>query len=238
MKLLKSALFILFVFISFSALAQDDNEATSTDSKDEAMPALKKEYYVFSPRVQIMVPHPISNKAFRKTFVGVYEVTAGLNIMVFKGAFIGVVGKTGAFKVTENKIPDMEANMQFHNAGIKVGTDMFVGDKNRMIFSAAVTAGKNWTYFNSFNAKTANTPDPIKGFNTSYVEPELNLYFLVEPNFGIGATLSYSFWNQQFNPYALNLNEWAQFDKENPGNIQHLSFGFGFYYSFLKKKTK
>lgn len=236
MRILKSSITFLFVLFSFIVMAQDDVQPSS--SNDEAMPAIKKQYYLFSPRVSITVPHPMGNKAFRKSFVGVYEVSGGLNMMVFKGAFIGVTYKNGAFKVTENKIHDLEARMQFNNAGIKVGGDFFVSDKNRVIFSAAITAGRNWTNYYDFRSKVAGTKPAIKGFSANYMEPEVNLFFLVEPHFGIGATISYSFFNQNFDPYELCLNEWAQFDKTNPGNINYLSFGFGFYYSFLKKKTK
>jgi len=234
MEFLKHTVFLLFLFISFSVNAQEDTIAS--DKSDDVFPSQKKQYFVFSPRVSITVPHPIANKAFRKSFVGVYEVSAGLNMMIFKGAFVGVTYKNGLFKITENKIPDLEANMAFNNAGIKIGTDFFVGDKNRIIGSAALTVGNNWTTFPSFRCKIDGGEPSIKGFSTTYIEPEVNLFFLIEQNFGIGATLSYSFFNRNFDPYELCLNEWSQFDKENAGNIQYLSFGFGFYYSFLKKK--
>lgn len=232
MNFLKYSLLISLVFFSINFFGQEE---IKTPTNDDALPVNKKQYYLFSPRVSILVPHPISNKAFRKSFVGIYEISAGLNMAIFKGAFVGITYKNGLLKVTENKIPDLEADMKINNAGVKVGTDLFVGEANRIIFSAAVTAGKNWTSYSSFKSKIDGNPPPIKGFSANYVEPEINAYFLVEQNFGIGATVSFSFFNQNFNPNDLYLNEWTQFDKSNPGTIQYLSFGFGFYYSFLKK---
>ncbi len=233
MNSLKHGFYFVFILFSINSFAQEEINPLPND---DALPVLKREYYLFSPRVSITVPHPVSNKAFRKSFVGIYEVSAGINMLVFKGAFVGITYKNGLLKVTENKIPELEANMEVNNAGVKVGTSMFVGDKNRMIFSADITAGKNWTTYSKFKSKTT-TNLPIKGFSTTYVEPEVNLYFLVEQNFGIGATLSYSLFNQNFDPYDLYLNEWTRFDKLNPGTIQYLSFGFGIYYSFFKKKN-
>lgn len=228
----RTCIFLIFIFSFTSIFAQQNNE------EEEFMPAMKKQYYVFSPRFSITVPHPTSNKAFRKSFVGVYGLSAGLNIMLFKGAFIGVTYKNSLIKVFENRIPDLEANMQMNDAGIKVGIDNYVGSKNRMIFSASVNVGYNWTTYSRFKCKTIYGKTPISGFSTNYIEPEINYYFLVEENLGIGANIHYTLLNQNFNPYDLCLNEWSQFDKSNPGNIQYLSFGFGIYYGFMKKQEK
>jgi len=229
----------LFCFIFFLSpvfiFSQDD---TGTAKSDEAIASQKREYYVFSPRVSIDVPHPISNKAFRKTFVGVYDLSAGMNFMIFKGAFVGINYKNSLLKVFENKVADLDANMQSNSAGIRIGSDFYVGSKNRMIFSASVGAGQNWSNYSKFRSKTILNKPTIYNFNTTYIEPEVSFYFLIEQNFAIGINLNYTMLNQKFDPYELCLNEWAQYDKENSGNISFLNFGFGFYYSFLQKKDK
>lgn len=218
--------------------AQDDETPEAPVVVDEDAPPPPKLYYLFSPRVSVTVPHPMSNRSFKKSFVGIYEVSAGLNTYLYKGVFLGVTYKNGLLKITENKIPDYNASLFINNAGLKLGADKYVGDKNRIIFSGSVSVGKNWSKYQGLVSKDSSKVSP-DSYSCIYVEPELNLFFLIESNFGIGATLSYSIFNTQFNPYELKLNDWTQFGTDNRGSTQYLSFGFGFYYSFLRKqKTK
>ncbi len=234
----KYILFFFFSLCSSIIFAQEEPDSNSQSKQEEEYPVVPKQYYVFSPRVSVTVPHPMGNSAFRKSFVGIYEASAGLNINIFKGFFIGVTYKNGLLKITENKIADFNASMNINNAGVKLGTDIFIGDRNRIIFSAAVTAGQNYTNYSGLVCKKPGDSPKLTTYSTSYLEPEVNMFFLVEPNFGIGATLSYSIFNKEFDPYELCLNDWTNFDKENPGKTRYLSFGFGFYYSFLKKNKK
>lgn len=234
----KNILLLIFSICSFIAFAQDDTDSNTQSTMDEEFPVVPKQYYVFSPRVSVTVPHPMGNSAFRKSFVGIYEASAGLNINIFKGLFIGVTYKNGLLKITENKIADFNASMNINNAGVKLGTDIFIGDRNRIIFSAAITAGQNYTSYSGLVCKKPGDSPKLTTYSTSYLEPEVNMFFLVESNFGIGATLGYSIFNKEFDPYELCLNDWTNFDKENPGKTRYLSFGFGFYYSFLKKNKK
>jgi hypothetical protein len=229
--------FFLFLFLFFISpvFSQEENDAPIQSVVDDDAPPAPKQYYVFSPRVSVTVPHPMGNGAFRKSFVGIYEFSGGLNINIFKGFFIGATYKNGLLKITENKIADFNASMTINNAAIKVGTDIFVGDRNRIIFSAAMSAGQNYTNYTGLVRKKPGETPEITSYSTSYFEPEVNLFFLIESNFGIGATLSYSIFNKEFNPHELGLSDWTNFNAENPGKTRYLSFGFGFYYSFLKK---
>lgn len=225
----------LFFLIASPVFSQEETDAPIAAVVDDDAPPAPKQYYLFSPRISVTVPHPMGNKAFRKSFVGIYEFSGGLNINIFKGFFIGATYKNGLLKITENKIADFNASMTINNAAIKVGADIFVGDRNRIIFSAAMSAGQNYTNYTGLVRKKPGDSPAITSYSTSYLEPEVNMFFLIESDFGIGATLSYSIFNKEFNPHELGLSDWTNFDNENPGKTRYLSFGFGFYYSFLKK---
>lgn len=221
-----------------SSVAQEEENATAQPLIAEETPPAPKLYYLFSPRISVTVPHPMGNESFKKCFVGIYEISGGLNIYPAKGAFIGVTFKNGLLKITENKIADYNASMYINNAAVKLGGDFYVGDRNRVIYSFAVSAGKNWTRYSGLVSKDKNKVLP-SSYTCYYMEPEMNVFFLIEANFGIGATLSYSIFNKTFDPYELALNDWTQFSKDISGNTQYLSFGFGFYYSMIRKaKTK
>jgi hypothetical protein len=225
---------IVFCFNASHSFAQEESLPIPAPSSDNT-PA-KKINYLLSPRVSVTVPHPMGNKSFKKSFVGIYEVSAGLNLYLYKGLFLGVTGKNGLLKITENKIADYNASMSINNAGVKLGADWYVGEKNKTIFSFAFTAGQNWTKYSGIK-HIDNSPSPlINGFTTNYYEPEMNIFFLIEANFGIGATVSYTVFDANFNPYDLSLNQYTQFSTKNGTSTQFLSFGFGFYYSLIPKK--
>jgi len=227
--------FILFLFCLPVLTTAQEDETPAPAAADEAPPAPKR-YYVFSPRVSVTVPHPMANPSFKKSFVGIYEASAGLNFYLYKGIFIGGMYKNGLLKITENKIADYNASMSINNIGGKIGTDVYIGEKNRVIYSASLTVGRNWTRYSGLVAKDPKRIIP-DSYTTTYYEPEMNIFFLIESNFGIGATLSYSVFKKNFDPYELALNDWTQFSKNNSGSTQYLSFGFGFYYSLWKKNT-
>jgi hypothetical protein len=228
------------VSASSIAKAQEDDASPITPiaSTSEETPPAKKQYYLFSPRVSVTVPHPIGNKSFKKCFVGIYEISAGINLMLYKGFFIGVTGKDGLLKITENRIADYNADMHIDNAAVKIGSDFYIGEKNKVILSAALSLGKNRTKYAGIICKDPSKKPMITSYTTTYFEPEVNLFFLVEPNFGVGATVSYSIFNRNFDPYELCLNDWTRFDTNNTGLTQYFSFGFGFYYSLVRKKNK
>lgn len=230
--------FILFVFsfclIDLSA-QEDETPVPSVKTTDDPAPA-KKQYFFLSPRMSVTVPHPTSNRSFKKSFVGIYEVSGGMNVFLYKGLFLGVSGKTGLLKITENKIADYNASMSFNQAGGKIGGDFYVGEQNKAVFSSAVSFGKNWTKYSGLKHKDPAHPPKITSFNTTYFEPEINIFFLIEANFGIGATVSYTVFNTNFDPYDLALNEYTKFDDDNTGSTQFYSFGLGFYYSLINRK--
>lgn len=218
-------------------LAQDETLVPS-GSKTNETPSLPKQYYFLSPRVSVTVPHPMANKAFKKSFVGIYEITGGLNIMYYKGLFIGVSYKNALLKITENKISDFNASMKLNNIALKLGVDSYLGENNRVVFSSAVAVGQNWTKYSGLHTKDPTKHPALTEYKSIFVEPEINLFFLVESNFGIGATLSYSIFDKNFDPYELALTDWTSFQNIKPGSTSYLSFGFGFYYSLIPKKKQ
>lgn len=225
------------MLFSFTLLAQDEPLIPSISQGNET-PSLPKQYYYLSPRVSVTVPHPMTNKAFRKCFVGIYEITGGLNIMYYKGLFIGASYKNALLKITENKIANFEASMKLNNVALKLGTDSYLGEKNRVVFSSAVSVGQNWTRYSGLHTKDQTKHPALTEYKSIFVEPEINLFFLVESNFGIGATISYSIFDKNFDPYELALTDWTSFQNIKAGSTSYLSFGFGFYYSLIAKKKQ
>jgi hypothetical protein len=235
----KNLLIVLLLFKVIPAIAQDpstENASTSTDNGPS-----NKEYYWFSPRVSVTVPHPTGNSSFKKNFAGVYEASASFDIMIFKGAFVGAEYSYGTLKVTGLiGVANFKYNPVMHvsNAGFRAGGQKYLGVRNRVIYTAAISGGMNWTNFEKLKCKDSTKAPPLSTYSIPYLKPEMNIYFLVESNFAIGVTLSYTWYQRKFDPAEICLNDWkASVGTVNDKATQYLSFGFGFYYSFYKKKA-
>jgi hypothetical protein len=236
-SMLKQALIVLLLFGIIPAKAQEPAVDNAPVRADEG--PSRKEYFWFNPHAAVTVPNPTGNKAFRKNLAGVYELSGGLDILLFKGIFVGAVYKNASLKITGitgASYFHYQPVLKLNNAGIRVGGRTYVGSRNRMIYSLSLTLGESWARYKDMRCKDSTVAPALTHFTTSYVQPEMSIYFLLESNFAIGATLSYSVYNKQFDPYEICLDSWKAVGPLGSGPIQYLSFGFGFYYSFYKKK--
>jgi hypothetical protein len=235
----KNLLIVILLFKVIPAFAQDPSTENSSTTANNG--PSDKEYYWFSPRVSVTVPHPTGNGAFKKNFVGVYEISGSFDVMIFKGLFIGAEYAYATLKVKGLiGVANFHYNplMHVNNIGFRVGGQKYLGDRNRVIYTAAVSAGMDYTNFANLKCRDSTMAPPVSRYSTPYVKPEMNIYFLVESNFAIGATLSYSLYQRRFDPAEICLNDWkASVGTATDKATQYLSFGFGFYYSFYKKKV-
>lgn len=230
---------ILLVFTSLTTIAQEEDDTLALDfinTDDVIMPRARK-YYLFSPRVSLTVPHPVGSTAFKKSFVGIYEVNAGLNLYFFKGFYAGASFKNNRLNINQKEIKDYDASMHMNGAAVKVGNDFYINENNTVLLSVSFAAGQNSTKFNSLACKDGNNTPAITSYKAIYYEPEVTLFLFLEPNFALGLTTLYSTVDRTFDPYELCLNEWGSFSKTNTGRTSYISFGFGFYYGFSTRKN-
>lgn len=183
----------------------------------------------------ITVPHPITNGAFKKSFNGIYDVNASFCFNPIAGLIMGTSFKNGLFSIPSNKIAGLNSTkMQLNDAGIKLGYDYFISDI--IFFTMAINAGENWT---KFTGVSCTDPDRTSFTYTSgYIEPEMNVNFLIEESFAIGATVSYTIIAKPFDPDFICLNNFATYySNDYKGSTGYFNFGFGFYYGLLRKKS-
>lgn len=187
----------------------------------------------FNARATCSVPSPIVNRAFKKTFIGVFDVTTTAAYNYYKGLFVGGVGKATLLKIPPNKIPNLTTTMEMYAAGGKLGYDLYVG--NNAFLTMGVNAGMNWTKYSSVSCY-----DPVDypfKYETYFIEPELIMSFFIENKFAVGINVSYNMMQKSFDPYFLCLDDHAAYrDYELGGPTTYLDVGFGFYYGFSKRK--
>lgn len=231
----------LFLFIlSLAALyskAQDSIPSSDTAVIESLV--LPKANNLFSSRLSFTVPNPTANKAFVKSFVGIYQVNASMNMALYKGVFIGVAFSNALLQVDKNVIPNKtyakQPFMNTYSASVKIGSDWYIGENNRIIFSADVSVGQSFVKYSAFVCKDPTKNIVTTDFKSPYGSAEVSMIFLVEPNWGIGPTISYSLINRSFDPYELCLEDWASYGTSKSGATQYLNFGFVCYFNFFRK---
>lgn len=194
----------------------------------------------FYTRAMGMVPHPVSNKAFRRSFTGIYDIHAGFSAEMLKGFTLGVDYNNQLWKTPDNKIPGLNSYAQFNEAGLRVGYQIMGGPTT--MYYAGFTGGRAFIKYSGLSYQNQNPnsstvlPDPKTNYNSTYLEPELGVLFFTEGNFAIGLTVSWVFYDYVFDPYALYLNQHKAYqDSDLKGQMQQFNFGFSVTYGFKKK---
>lgn len=231
-------LFLLLIFAgSLNTKAQDT--ITSTDTSAVESLIIPKANNLFSARLSFSVPNPTGNKAFTKSFIGIYQMNGSMNMALYKGVFIGVAFSNTLLQISKNVIPNKtyakQPFMNVYNAAVQIGSDWYIGENNRILFSADISVGQSFVKYSAFVCKDPTKNIAVTDFKSPFVASDLSYIFLVEPNWGIGPTVSYTLIKQSFDPYELCLDDWSSYSKSNAGATQYLSFGFVCYYNFFKK---
>ncbi len=191
----------------------------------------------FSVRGNIGIPNVASSSAFRNSFSGVIAGDASVNCKLFSDIFVGV-GYSYTYYKSQSYFKDknINTNLQSQNGFIKIGYDKFFSDNGFVTFS--INGGYN---FNKY-ASIAYANDTLKGkyptqFTSSFVEPMIGVYFVVDPNFAIGGHLSYNYNFSLFNAKYPGFDKWLNYDNiSNKWNMSVVTLGFGFYYGLTRKK--
>lgn len=205
------------VLLPFAVSAQDDN--------------IKR--FRFTTHANGAIPHAMNNKAFKRSFTGIYDITASFNVRLFSGFSAGIAGRFAEFKTPDNKIPGLNTYGQIYGGGLRLAYYHYISENN--VLFAGITGGRANIHY--FGLSCQNPSEPLQTlYSSTYLEPEAGIMFYVEGNFAIGVQLSYSAYDYVFDPYAICLNQHkAYLDTDLVGGTQNLNLGFGLTYSFLRK---
>ncbi len=190
----------------------------------------------FSLRGNIGIPKVVSSKAFRNSFSAVGTADLNVNSKLFSNFFAGI-GYSYTYFKSQKYFRDINinTNLQSQNVYLKLGYDCFFKDDAFATFS--LNTGYNINKYAEIHYKN----DSIKGlyptqFKSNFIEPMVGIYFIVDPNFAIGAHLSYNYNLSKFNSKLPAFDKLYNYDHvSNNWNMSMITFGFGFYYGLAKK---
>ncbi|HTL83219.1 MAG TPA: hypothetical protein VL651_16005 [Bacteroidia bacterium] len=219
-RILSSFVFILF-FVSLSA--QEINQTIP---------------FRMSIRAAATVPHSLSNKAFRRSFTGIYNITAGYYYQVFHGFEAGLQFEHSLWKTADNKIPGLNTYAQTFHGGIRVGYDRVVGTNSVAFVGISFMEGMIKFYGLSIQSGTDLT-NFRSHFNYNQVCADAGVFFYTEGSFAIGIHFGADFSNYHFDPYSIFLNQHkAYVASDLNGTFAQLNVGFSVVYSFDSNKPK
>ncbi|MBI2270533.1 MAG: autotransporter outer membrane beta-barrel domain-containing protein [Bacteroidetes bacterium] len=218
---------IKYPFIAFVCLACFSVKAQITEG-----------IYRFDTRINGLVPHPLSNKAFKSTFIGVYSVSGSQNVQLFKNFYAGICGGNSLYKIPTNKLVAgngyrLSNQFQLNWAGLNIGYDYYFTPHG--FLSTSISIGQS---FGKFSSIQTITPATIKDeFNTAYLQITENINFILEDHFGIGFLVSYTYINHSFDPADIALDQFKHYESgDMNGAVSHLEVGFNLYFGYVKKK--
>lgn len=193
--------------------------------------------FLMSIRASGCVPHPIAtNKAFKRSFTGVYDITAAYDVQVFHGVQVGLAYHHSLWKTPDNKIPSLNTYCQTHHGGLRVGYDHVLSETTVAYFGLSALTGQAHFYGISYTPDTAHVP-LVTRFRYKTMEADAGVYFYTEGNFALGIHIAAVFTNFNFDPYALYLDQHkAYVASDLEGNVANINFGFDLVFSFLKRK--
>jgi hypothetical protein len=185
-----------------------------------------------SLRFDFMVPQPLANGAFKKSFTGIMDIGTGV-YWDLKSFVLGINGRYKQFQVPANKINNTITTMQsVYNTGISLGYDHFKSEKT--LFTPGLNVGYNWMQFSRI---TCQSEEPkAHDFTGINLEPFFKIDWMIDDGFGIGVMASYNILTWEFNPDDVCLNEFKTFyEKDYQGLTQSFSFGFCAYWDWSKR---
>lgn len=242
MKLLLAALFSIFTFSILSAQTTiSGTEDDGTEHHEVTGPfkeGSQDNPFRMSIRVAATVPHAMSNRAFRRSFTGIYNVSGGYYFQVFRGFQAGLQFEHSLWKTADNKIAGINTYAQSFHGGIRVGYDRIIGVNAVAFVGVSFLQGMMKYYGLSF----VTAPDPAilkTKYNYGQISTDVGAFFYTEGNFAIGVHLGADFSTYSFDPYKLYLNQHkAYIASDLNGKFAQFNCGFNAVYSFASSKPK
>ena len=216
--------FSLFTFVFFdSAFSQ-------------AKPKVKKTF-----RADVLLPRPLSNKAFDTLFSGVYNLNLSMNFGVKNfntGIFIGSM----QCQIFPKFQSDPHAIQSVKSAGLRLSYDIYPSkakmaatEGNFFVFSPFLCSGYTLVDYSRLKCMTGSPEG--KHSQTYSIYGGLNMNIMFSEYDGVGFTLGYMYLNHEFNPDPLCLTQFFPNipDKYKHGVSQYFMFGFNWYIDLVKR---
>ena len=201
----------------------------------------------------------LTPRAMKLNFNSIGDVNVGAFFHIAKGVNVGLNFRYTGFQVERNssnfndvytingasgsvkvEVPIHTSHNMF-TPGITLGYDTWISDYS--LFNFNICTGYSLVRYSNIRTDyvkpyTKNhDPDPnLYNYNALLIEPAVNFMYYFDDHAAMTIKLSYSRLFAGFHPVDVALDQGAisYESKDLPGQIQFLSFGLGFVYSFKR----
>ncbi len=191
-------------------------------------------------KMNVRIPTGLSNDAFKEFVNGVVDVDLSAQIPLYKSLTGGLGMKYNYNKAFEpSYLNDLETDdMHFMAPFLKVGYERFLGE--RLFMELAVNGGYK---FMEFSAPRCEALDKAADHSREavFVEPSLGFYVHAGDRMAFGASVTYDVTLYEFEPDMMCLDELSSTsitEDMTKGNLQFITFGFGFVVDLSKEPVK
>jgi len=198
----------------------------------------------------------LTPRAMKLNFNSIGDANVGAFFHIAKGVNVGLNFRYTGFQVERNssnfndvdtingasgsvvvEVPIHTSHNMF-TPGITIGYDTWISDYS--LFNFNICTGYSlvrYANIRSLDEDYEPFPDPkLYNYNALLIEPAVNFMYYFDDHSAMTIKLSYSRLFAGFDPYKVGLGDGAisYESKDLPGQIQFLSFGLGFVYSFKR----
>lgn len=218
---------VLFLFTSFSLIAQEDE-----DEIDDAL------YTRINPKhslsIELGLPIGLSNKAFKGFLQGMVNFSPYYHYNFKNNLSIGIGANYNFFWINHVLSPDKNNVGAIHAFGsfLEIGYEKFYTDRIGTDFS--LKGGFTQLNFYSVNNRSLGMGTPKK--NVPYLEPTFSFVITADEYSSFRWNLGYSIQNYTFDPTDLGFNYSKEYSSSDYNKAtQFFTFGFGYTYYFKQR---
>ncbi len=225
-------LLLIGTFVSFNCFAQDekaDEKQYPQHDLTPAPPANEEILYKGSLELGGGIVYPITNKALRTTFNGIYSGHFSANYIFAPHILGGVELENTQFGSNGLEAP-YSTSMLIFNAGLKIGYYTFM--QNDFLFVYSISGGPSLITYN----KTPNAA-PKGGFkqNSFFITPNWLASYRVNNELRIGLDITVGVMGLKFDPAFTGLDKYIGPIETNTITT-FWEWGFGLYWAFSEAK--
>lgn len=191
-------------------------------------------------RAEMLLPKPVSSRAFVSVFSGVFNLNVSMNFG-FNNFNIAPYYGLMQCQIFPRLQTDPHTIQTVHSAGFRFSYDIYPSKEkmqsrqgNFVVISPFLASGFDQVDYSRLKC-IVETPSHLHS-QTYNIFAGANFNLMFTEMDGIGFTLGYNYLNHHFDPNALCLNEYYSFTEEQKqGLAGYILFGFNIYIDLAKR---
>ena len=176
----------------------------------------------FHFKATVAIPTLVGNKALRQSFRGIYEGTANLQVRLFDNVHLGMHGSYTGFKISADKIANLNTECRTTGAGLNIGYEKF--SSPRVLWFVNFATGYKW--INYFRVQCPDSISPVLHNIAWSYKPSAGFCYYSDDNFSLGLSVSYTFLMNEFKPEDICLDNFRAYQPiDSKGMTNYFSIG-------------